>query len=259
MSTQPATFFEHRSSADVGSGLEPVLRALDELVASAEPAVVFTSVTRLCVPLLCDAATATVLTADQQAYQTKWPWNATDQQDCSFLEEVMASRQLVTHNAVLTPIVGRSTERAPDYQGVLALNFHTSSPSPSHGVLAQLVVERAVAVIERERLTDLVTAHQSQAENLRIALASNRQIGMALGIVMDSRKLTSDHAFDLLRRVSQHRHRKLHEIALEVIETGAIELPTSAPRSPAAGPRSEAGATVGQPRPHPFTPCTPRH
>jgi hypothetical protein len=152
----------------------------------------------------------------------------------------MAGRQIVGHNAVLTPIAGKSPEGYPDYQGVLALNFHMSSPSPTHGVLAQLVVERAVAVIERERLADLVTAQQAQADNLRIALETNRQIGTAMGILMASRKLTSDRAFDLLRRASQHSHRKLHSLALEVIDTGTIELPPGvagmpSPASPATG------------------------
>jgi hypothetical protein len=258
MSTQPASLIEHRPSADVGPDLEPILRALAGLVASAEPAVVFTSVTRLCVPLLCDAATVTVRTADQQAYQTKWPWNEADPEDSAPVRMAMAGRQVVSHNAVLTPIVGLSTEGVPDYQGVLALNFHTSRPSPSHGVLAQLVVDRAVAAIERERLIDLAAAQQAQADNLRIALASNRQIGAAIGIIMASRKLTSDHAFDLLRQVSQHSHRKLHDLALEVIDTGTVELPTGFTRMPPPASPRNVPATAGLPRPRPCAPGTPR-
>jgi hypothetical protein len=202
-------------SADTGSDLEPVLRALEGLVASADPTVVFTSVARLCVPLLCDAATVTIRTADQQPYQTTWP------------EEAMVGEAITTSAAVLTPITGMNTEGGSDYHGVLALHFHTSSPSPGHGVLAQLVVDRAVAVIERARLADLVTAQQAQAEHLRIALTTNREIGIALGILMASRMLTSEGAFDYLRHISQHTHRKLHDLALELVETGTIELPTN--------------------------------
>ena len=258
MSTQTTPYLEHRPAAAAGSDLAPILRALDGLVASAEPAVVFTSVTRLGVPLLCDAATATVLTADQQAYQTKWPWNAADPEDSALVREAMAGRQVVSHDAVLTPIAGLSAEGLLDYKGVLALNFHTSSPSPSHGVLAQLVVERAVAVIERERLVDIVTAQQSQADNLRIALTTNREIGTAMGILMASRKLTSEHAFDLLRQVSQHSHRKLHDIALEVIDTGTVEFPAGVTRMPPTPASPGNGTAVSRPGPRPFTPCPPR-
>jgi len=250
MSTQPVTHLGHRLP-ESGPGLEPILRALDGLVASAEPAVVFTSVTRLCVPLLCDAATATLMTADQQAYQTAWPWNDVDPQDCALVAEAMAGRQVVSHNAVLTPIAGLSTEGLLDYQGVLALNFRTSSPGPSHGVLARLVVERAVAVIERERLIDIVTAQQVQADHLRIALTTNRRIGTAIGILMAGRKLTVDQAFDVLREASQHGHRKLHDIAGEVIDTGTIEVPP-------ARPRNGAGTAGGRPSPRPFPPYRPR-
>jgi hypothetical protein len=257
MSTQPAPLFEHRPSTDVGSDLEPILRALDGLVASAEPAVVFTSVTRLCVPLLCDAASATVITADEQAYTTKWPWNEADPEDSVLIRKAMAGRQVVGYNVILTPIVGRSTEGVPDYEGVLALNFHTSSPGPSHGALAQLVVERAVAVIERERLAEFAAAQQAQADHLRIALATNRQIGTALGILMASHKVTSDTAFDLLRRASQYSHRKLHDIALNVIETGTIELPTSSTRTPPGTPK-DVTAAAARPRPRPFLPCSSR-
>jgi hypothetical protein len=250
MSTRTAPLVGDRPSASGRSDLELVLQVLDGLVASAEPAVVFTSVTRLCVPVLCDAASATILTDDQQAYQTKWPWHEADP-DAAQVGRTMAGRQLVSPNAVLTPIAGLSTEGGPAYQGVLALNFHTSSPSPCHAVLAQLVVERAVAVIERERLADLVTAQRAQADHLRIALASNRQIGAAIGILMASRKLTSEHAFDLLRLVSQHRHRKLYDVALEVVETGTVELPANLTRTP---PANGTVAAVAPPEPRHFMP-----
>jgi hypothetical protein len=42
--------------------------------------------------------------------------------------------------------------------------------------------------------------------------------------------LTRDQAFDLLRIASQHRNRKLSDIATEVAETGALELPRTAGR-----------------------------
>lgn len=248
MSTQPAPLLAHRPSVDAGLDLEPILQALDGLAASAEPAVVFTSLARLCVPLLCNAATVTLRTADQQAYMTKWPWGEADPEDSALLREAMAGRQVVSNNAVLTPILGMSTDGVPDYQGVLTLRFPTTHPGASHRVLARLVVERAVAVIERERLAEFVTARQAQIDNLRIALTTNRQIGMAIGIIMANHKLTSDHAFDLLRRTSQHSHRKVHDLAVDVTDTGVLELPAGlTPMPPPAGPETEVGTAPGRP------------
>ncbi|HEX8082592.1 MAG TPA: ANTAR domain-containing protein [Jatrophihabitans sp.] len=264
MSTQPAHFLEHRSSAEAGSDLGSILRALDGLVASAEPAVVFTSLARLCVPLICDAATVALKTADQQAYLTKWPWSAADPEDSALVREAMAGRQVVSHDAVLTPILGMSTEGVLDYQGVLTLAFHTERPGPSHRVLAQLVVERAVTLIERERLAELATALQTKVDNLGVALTTNRQIGIAIGIIMANHKLTGDHAFDLLRRVSQHSHRKIHDIAVDVVDAGVLELPAGlTAMAPPVAPGTETGTASGRrtflPGPHTSLHCAPRH
>jgi AmiR/NasT family two-component response regulator len=55
-------------------------------------------------------------------------------------------------------------------------------------------------------------------------LKTSREIGIAMGILMNASKLTRDQAFDLLRIASQHTHRKLSEIAADIAETG--QLPT---------------------------------
>jgi len=65
---------------------------------------------------------------------------------------------------------------------------------------------------------------ENKAANLERALSSNRQIGAAMGILMARLHLTDGQAFDLLRKASQNRHRKLRDIAEEVMVTG--ELPT---------------------------------
>lgn len=71
---------------------------------------------------------------------------------------------------------------------------------------------------------------RNKAANLEIGLASNREIGTAIGVLMTSRRITDQQAFDQLRTASQHCHRKLRDIAAEVVLTG--ELPEAAPRRP---------------------------
>ena len=66
--------------------------------------------------------------------------------------------------------------------------------------------------------------HDSQ--NLRHALETSRTIGIALGILMITYKIPRDEAFDMLRVVSQHTHRKLHDIATDVAQTGELKLQT---------------------------------
>jgi AmiR/NasT family two-component response regulator len=66
---------------------------------------------------------------------------------------------------------------------------------------------------------------REKAENLVAALATNRDIGVAMGILMATHKIPRQQAFDLLRIVSQHTHCKLHDIAADVAESGTLEMP----------------------------------
>lgn len=84
----------------------------------------------------------------------------------------------------------------------------------------------------RVQAATLLAAHASLAleaaydadrvRNLETALASNRRIGIAIGVLMASRKVTEEQAFALLRTTSQHNHLKLAEIAEYVVETGEV-------------------------------------
>lgn len=66
----------------------------------------------------------------------------------------------------------------------------------------------------------------AQIENLEAALATNRTIGVAIGILIERHKISSDAAFARLVEVSQHTNRKLRDVADELVYTGQI--PTGA-------------------------------
>lgn len=51
----------------------------------------------------------------------------------------------------------------------------------------------------------------------------------ALGIVMATEHVSRECAWDLLRSVSQHQHRKVRVIAAEVVETGGLPVAGRAP------------------------------
>ena len=61
--------------------------------------------------------------------------------------------------------------------------------------------------------------HVAQLED---ALRSNREIGMAAGVLMVRHGVTEDEAFAMLRRTSQYLNVKLREIAAQVVETGRL-------------------------------------
>jgi transcriptional regulator with GAF, ATPase, and Fis domain len=78
--------------------------------------------------------------------------------------------------------------------------------------------------------------------NLEIGLASNREIGTAIGVVMTSYRVTDQQAFDMLPMASQHGHRKLRDVAAEVVLTG--QLPVIEPRPVSVRPAPQRSLTV---------------
>jgi AmiR/NasT family two-component response regulator len=71
---------------------------------------------------------------------------------------------------------------------------------------------------------------QSQLnEDLKAAMASRRIIDQALGITMGEEGCDADTAFSILRRRSQNEHRKLREVATDLVtKTGGVP-PNDAP------------------------------
>jgi len=83
-------------------------------------------------------------------------------------------------------------------------------------------VELTAAFAEHAAIAFNQAAQAEQVSNLRVALDHARIIGAALGIMMVGLNITQNEAFETLREVSQHRNRKLFELAEEIVETGAI-------------------------------------
>jgi GAF domain-containing protein len=63
---------------------------------------------------------------------------------------------------------------------------------------------------------------REQISGLQHALTSNRAIGMAIGILMATHRITEAEAFDRLRVASQRSNIRLRDIADEVVRTGQL-------------------------------------
>jgi signal transduction histidine kinase/DNA-binding response OmpR family regulator len=85
-------------------------------------------------------------------------------------------------------------------------------------LLARVRVHHELAQLRELALNEA----ENRALNLRKALGSNRQIGVALGVLMAREMLTEEQAFERLRAVSQHENRKLRDVADDVVLTGAL-------------------------------------
>jgi len=90
------------------------------------------------------------------------------------------------------------------------------------GVFDDTAVETAALFAEQASIVlanaEAFTRAREAATNLGEALTSRAMIDMAKGILMGRESCTPQEAFELLRQMSQTRHRKLRDIATELVD-----------------------------------------
>jgi hypothetical protein len=130
------------------------------------------------------------------------------------------------------PLFGK---RAADDFGILSmLSFRMYFEDDDYIAALNLYSPERDAFDQQSCLTGLtlstygalaVTAarRQERMVNLERALESNRDIGVAIGVLMGLHRLTREQAFDLLRMASQAKHRKVRDLARDVAETGTLD------------------------------------
>ena len=72
------------------------------------------------------------------------------------------------------------------------------------------------------------------------AMAARSTIDRALGILMSQQRCTAGAAFDLLRQTSQHRNRKLRDIAADLITNVTRQPPQPPPDFHTTGPHRDS-------------------
>lgn len=221
-----------------------VLSALRQMVSSAEPAVVFTSLAAVCVPALSDGCRVGIEEDGAATYRISYPRPELSVAGRSAPEDPAwaggSFAQRVGERWVSTPVLVDAVAGVPGYRGVVVHCWREGyRPGAVEAALAQSAVDHAIAVIRQQRLTDQVQTLQRTASSLQVALASNREIGAALGILMATHRISLPEAFNLLRTASQHSHRKLRDVAGEVVFTGALDQRLTA--------RGSAQSPVGEP------------
>ncbi len=95
-----------------------------------------------------------------------------------------------------------------------ALNLFSDVPGgiDEHSVDQGIVLASFVTVA-------LLASHERQAAStLRDGLASNREIGKAVGLLMAFHKISDEQAFAMLRTASQDMNVKLSEVARQVVD-----------------------------------------
>lgn len=103
---------------------------------------------------------------------------------------------------------------------VAALNIY----SEAQDAFDETAVIIGLALATQGSLLVTTMLARDHADHLMRALKVNREIGVAMGILMQRHRLTRRQAFDALRVASQDANRKLADIATEVADTGILTL-----------------------------------
>jgi len=145
------------------------------------------------------AANGVVLANDLRT-DTRWP------QFTHAIVDATPARSMLSFRLFLTE------------QNRAALNMYATRP----GAFTDQSIATGSMFAAYSSMALLAAARQHRNHHLTRALESNREIGVAMGILMASEKLTEQHAFDQLRRASSHLNRKLADIAADVTRTGEL-------------------------------------
>jgi hypothetical protein len=150
----------------------------------------------------------TSFTSGELAEDRRWPEFARLATEATDVHSMLSFRLFVENDDLIAGLNLYSTRPHAFDDGAVLVGTVLAT----HGALA------VAAAGARER-----------AAGLQRALLSNRDIGVAMGVLMATYKITRDQAFSLLRVASQNSNRKLHEVAAEVADTGTLDVTLVAP------------------------------
>jgi GAF domain-containing protein len=95
-----------------------------------------------------------------------------------------------------------------------ALNLFSDTP----GGLDARSVDQGIVLTSFITVALMASTERKAAETLRAGLASNREIGKAVGLMMAFHKISDEKAFGMLRSASQDMNIKLVEVARQVVQ-----------------------------------------
>jgi transcriptional regulator with GAF, ATPase, and Fis domain len=94
-----------------------------------------------------------------------------------------------------------------------ALNVFADRP----GAFTEESTESAAVLAAFATIAVSAARHAQRADQLQEGLATNREIGAAVGILMATHGISNDEAFAVLSRASQRLNRKLRDIAAGIV------------------------------------------
>ena len=95
-----------------------------------------------------------------------------------------------------------------------ALNMFSDDP----GALDASSADQGAVIAAFASVALMTLSARREVQELRAGLASNREIGKAVGLLMAAHRVTADEAFAILRKTSQDLNIKLASVAELVVQ-----------------------------------------
>jgi hypothetical protein len=225
--------------------VQEIEHALAAMVRSDEPAVVLSSLARCSNRAFSDACSLQLSVGVDELFEVSFA--VYDRADAGGSESAQAgaSSPGSAGRAITTDFNGASGYGYPSFAGVVVHSWMGRDPAEGDRVIARLLVDRALAIVQMERLAQSAALAEERATKLALDLITSRTEGEALGVLMAQHQATRTEAIRLLRRMSRASDRQLREVAADVVRSGSPEHSLDMSASPAGCQQLQIAASDG--------------
>jgi hypothetical protein len=207
-------------SVALRNSVPEVVLAMQGLVPSGEPPVVLSSLARSCVPSFSDGCSVELSEGTNPVFRVSYPLQDEDRPASG---PWPGSDEPAADSVVTTSFEMRASSGWPSYAGVMVHSWRDHLPAQSDSIIARLLVDRAIALVEHQRLAEDATSADERSAQLALETMTTRTIGEGTGIIMTTRRMTSEDALDVLKKIGRREGRNVYDIALEVVRAGALK------------------------------------
>jgi hypothetical protein len=202
-----------------------IVGALRHIAASEEPAVVLSSLARSSNPSFSDACLIELSEGTETLFRVCFPMpDEAELLAGAGPAQAAAGAPPGDMRSIITTFEAPSSHGYPSFAGMVVHFWAERDPTEDDAVIARLLVDRALAIVQNERLAQAAARADSRAAKLAIDLITSRIEGEATGILMAKHHVTPAQAASLLCQASQVRQQKVHEAAAGVVRTGDLDL-----------------------------------
>lgn len=204
------------------------------MVRSAEPAVVLSSLARHSQLAFSDACAIELSEGTDALFRVSFPIPG---------EAVLPETAIPLPAAPgPTPLPGRTVTTAfrsasghgyASFAGVAVHTWTGREPTADDAIIARLLVDYALGIVQQERLTRSAACAEDRAAKLAVELITSRTEGEATGLLMARHRITREEAVSMLRRAAGTTGRPLPAVAADVARTRDLPI---APHGTAGDP-----------------------